>query len=246
MPFFLLTVFGILGLVFGSFGTVLIERMPKGLSCLGRSRCLSCQRTLLWWELFPLLSHLGLGGRCHACENRIAWWYAAVEFGSACLFMVSLILARDLVKGIALAMALWVLWIIAWIDAHSQAIPNVLSMVLLLSVCGYAFLNGRIDLWAPLLSLGFFGSQWACSRGKVLGSGDILVTSISTLLFVRWHGVLFAILGAYAVGAMVCITLLLLGLRRRRDRIAFMPFWFCGVLFSLLLSEDPLILRGML
>lgn len=225
----------------GSFGAVLVERIPDGHSLWGRSQCTQCKRKLLWWELIPVLSYLGVRGRCRTCGGRIAWWYPVIEGGSALLFMLSVLITNDLFAAIALAMALWTLWIITWIDGRSQTVPDALSVLLLLFALGYGFLSREIDLLAPLLAVVFFGVQWACSRGRILGSGDILVTGASGFLFAHWQGVFLAILVAYVSGAIVCGALLLLGLRKRRDRIAFVPFWFCGVLTALLLQNHPFV-----
>ncbi len=58
------------GAAVGSFSGVVAER-GWAASLAGRSRCSTCDRTLHWWELVPLLSWPALGGRCHGCGARI-------------------------------------------------------------------------------------------------------------------------------------------------------------------------------
>src|SRR3989344_3688860 len=93
----------LLGLTFGSFINVLIYRLPRGEGILGigwreekrgrrdaiaakqyrhwdgRSRCPHCGHALVWYDLIPLVSWLGLGGRCRYCQTAISWRYPLVE-----------------------------------------------------------------------------------------------------------------------------------------------------------------------
>src|SRR6188508_529524 len=77
----------ILGLLFGSFGNVVIFRYPKGLNiALPRSRCPQCHTAIAWYDNIPLLSWLILRGRCRKCQAPISWRYPAVELITGLLF----------------------------------------------------------------------------------------------------------------------------------------------------------------
>src|SRR3989344_3007367 len=70
----------ILGLIVGSFINVLIDRLPRGESVVwGRSHCDSCGKTLLWYELIPVLSYIFQAGKCRHCHTRLTIQYPAVE-----------------------------------------------------------------------------------------------------------------------------------------------------------------------
>ena len=63
---------GLFGLAFGSFVNAAIERIPRGESLNGRSRCDACRRTLHAWEMIPVASYLALRGRCASCAALIS------------------------------------------------------------------------------------------------------------------------------------------------------------------------------
>src|SRR5688572_6267960 len=70
----------IMGAALGSFINVVVLRYGSGTSSLkGRSLCPSCQRTLRWWELVPLISFIVLRGRCSRCRAPLSWQYPLVE-----------------------------------------------------------------------------------------------------------------------------------------------------------------------
>ncbi|MEX2421027.1 MAG: prepilin peptidase, partial [Actinomycetota bacterium] len=70
-----------LGLVFGSFLTVAIHRIPAGESLVRpRSRCPSCGTRIRAVDNIPVVSWLVLRGRCRACRAKIAVVYPLTEF----------------------------------------------------------------------------------------------------------------------------------------------------------------------
>lgn len=102
-------IFGLLGLLIGSFLNVVIYRLPKMLErqwqnecarlreedlkaeetfnlAVPRSRCPSCGHVIQWYENIPVLSYLFLRGKCSACGARISPRYPLVEFAVGLLF----------------------------------------------------------------------------------------------------------------------------------------------------------------
>lgn len=82
-----------LGLIFGSFGSVILSRrgesdnLKQASSILwGRSACPHCKTTLQAWDLIPLLSFVFQKGRCRYCKKKISWLYPILELGSALIF----------------------------------------------------------------------------------------------------------------------------------------------------------------
>lgn len=72
------------GLAIGSFLNVLAlryhpEKRVLGKHIGGRSRCFSCQKTLKWYELMPLLSFIFQRGRCRSCSVQLSIQYPIVE-----------------------------------------------------------------------------------------------------------------------------------------------------------------------
>ncbi len=83
---FYISVFGI-GLAFGSFLNVLVYRLRKNQSILGRSHCPKCGAQIAWYDNIPLFSFIILGGRCRHCGKKISWEYFFVELITALLFI---------------------------------------------------------------------------------------------------------------------------------------------------------------
>lgn len=89
MPQYSSAILFLFGLGIGSFLNVLSLRYEPGgrifarPSIGGRSHCRSCQRTLAWYELIPLLSFIIQLGRCRGCGGKISWQYPLVELISA-------------------------------------------------------------------------------------------------------------------------------------------------------------------
>ena len=79
-----------LGGALASFACVLAERIPAGKKWWGRERshCDTCGKTLVWYELLPVLSYAILGGKCKKCRSIIPPCYFKAELFSG-IFMVA-------------------------------------------------------------------------------------------------------------------------------------------------------------
>jgi leader peptidase (prepilin peptidase)/N-methyltransferase len=105
-----IAVFGLLGLLFGSFLNVVIYRLPKMLErrwaaeCADlagqepapaepfdltrpRSTCRQCGHVIRWYENIPVISFLVLRGKCSACAAPIGVRYPLVELATGALFL---------------------------------------------------------------------------------------------------------------------------------------------------------------
>lgn len=239
-PPFSIALFFVVGLALGSFGNVLIVRLPAGESIGGRSRCPHCKHALRWRDLIPVVSYAWLRGRCRTCRAGIAWRYPAVELASAMLFTAGMVHESGIVAGVALGTALWVLLLIAVVDARTQRIPDALNAALAAAAVVYAGQTGAFDILAPAAALGFFGGQWVVSRGRWVGSGDVLLAAAIGILLGSFGSVVVAVFAAYGIGAIVVLMLLLAGKVQRRGHVAFGPFLALGALFAVFFGEEVL------
>lgn len=73
----------IFGACWGSFLNVVAVRGLQGISFFGRSHCPSCNRTLQWWEIIPIISWIIIRGRCTTCHQHVSLWYPVIEYISA-------------------------------------------------------------------------------------------------------------------------------------------------------------------
>ena len=86
----------LLGLVIGSFLSVVAHRVPRGESIVApRSRCPSCGVQIAAYDNVPLFSFLALRGRCRALRRADPAAYPLLEAGLAAVFVRSCSLASE-------------------------------------------------------------------------------------------------------------------------------------------------------
>jgi len=205
------------GNIIGSFLNVYIYRFHTGKSLNGSSHCLSCAKPLRWYELFPLLSYLGLRGRCCGCGCRIPARYFIVELLTGLLFVLGASVASDLVEFVWLLGMLVVLLIITVYDYYHFIIPDELTlalMVLMSSWLTWQWWSGALAtsglLWtigAAMAGTAFYFALWAVSRGAWLGFGDVKL-AIPLGLWVGPLGVFSFVVGSFWVGAVISIFIM--------------------------------------
>lgn len=211
----LVVLFGLFGLIVGSFLSVLIVR--GGVRALsGRSACMSCGRGILWYDLIPVLSWMWLRGRCRFCGSKISAQYPLVELATALLFAVlGAAPIHIILRLLALPISALLIAISVY-DLRHTIIPdawvwtfNGLALFSIITIEGsltafnisYALLSG------PAVALPLF-TLWLVSRGRWMGLGDAkLALGIGWLLgpFLG-IGALFL---AFIIGALVSVFILL-------------------------------------
>ena len=234
---FWIVLFTVLGLTFGSFGTVIIARVPAGKHVGGRSRCARCGHVLGAVEIIPLLSYLTLRGKCRHCGHAISAWYPLVEIASALLFVLALHSAPSFPAAMLLAFSLWVLLLIAVIDARTRTIHDALNLAFMAFAIAYALMIGQLHYAGALLFVLFFGAQWLVSRGRWVGSGDILLGAGIGFLLGDIGTALLCIGITYILGALAAIVLLLTKKVTRKSHIPLGPFLALSTFLVLLFLD---------
>lgn len=182
--------FVILGLVFGSFATMLTYRLPRGEPMVAdRSRCPACQAALSAGDLVPVLSWLLTGGRCRHCAAPVSWRYPAIELAMAALFLGAWWRAGDdSVAAVLLAATAFGLLVIVVTDLESGIIPDILLVGLLPVAAVWRWRGGWDDgdgLAGAALALALtWGARTAYLRwrGKPgLGLGDVKLSGLAGL-----------------------------------------------------------------
>jgi leader peptidase (prepilin peptidase) / N-methyltransferase len=125
------------GLVFGSFGNVVIWRLPRGenLSHPG-SHCPKCDSPIAWYDNVPLLGWLVLRGKCRNCQAPISPRYPLVELLSGVLWVSAGVRFGFSYTTLAAVVFFYLLQLLAFIDWDTMRLPN--SLVGLMFVCGIA------------------------------------------------------------------------------------------------------------
>jgi leader peptidase (prepilin peptidase)/N-methyltransferase len=215
-------VVSVLGLCIGSFINVVIYRLPRGESIVtGRSHCTHCGKMIAWYDLFPLLSYLLLGGRCRNCKTPISWRYPLVEGLTAGLFLVLYLhfgLTAPMIKYLFLAALLVA---VSFIDLEHFIIPNGLVLAGVIFGIGISFFIHNVSFLSALLGAvscsGFLLLASLISRGG-MGLGDVKL-AVVTGLFLGWPLGPLGLLIGICIGGLLGIVLLVTGTKGRKDPI---------------------------
>ena len=238
----------ILGLCIGSFLNVVILRLHREESMLSRSQCLSCRKTIAWYDNIPLASFFLLRGRCRHCHKRISWQYPIVEFVTAILFVLAyqnigfqvssfkfqefLELFRNLVF-ISLLIVVFAMDFRWYMIYDIITIPGSIAAFLLNILLGWHWAD---LVYGGIIGAGFFFAQYLISHGKWIGGGDIRLGLFMGLML-GWKLLLFSIFFAYISGALVGLVLILFGIKRFSSKIPFGTFLSASAIFALLYGE---------
>jgi len=239
--------FGIflLGLCFGSFGNVVIARVPLGISVVRpRSRCPNCKKQIRWFDNIPVLSFLWLKAKCRSCHVKISWRYPTVELLSGLLFVG---LFNKL--GLTVTFFEWVIlgWgslVASFIDLDHRILPDVMTLPGIgLGLLG-AFLNpDRTVLDAVLGIVAGGGFLWSVAfiyqtirHEEGMGGGDIkLLAWIGSVL--GWKSVVFSIIVSSLLGSAVGGGYALLRKSGMKTAIPFGPFLALAALLFMFVGQ---------
>jgi prepilin signal peptidase PulO-like enzyme (type II secretory pathway) len=251
-----------LGTIIGSFLNVVIYRFNTGKPISrGRSICMTCNKTLRWYELIPVFSFLIQSGKCRRCASTISHQYPSVELATGLLFaFLSLHFLPILeysqnayVLVLILFMFLFSLLVVITVyDLRHKIIPDALvytyALFSFLSIfvnqTGMGSLFIKPSMWSllagPVLALPF-ALIWLLSRGRAMGLGDAkLILGIGWMLGIS--------LGASALvisvwtGAVIGVLGIVLSKKgvSMKTEIPFAPFLMLGTLIAFFFHVDIL------
>lgn len=222
-----LGLFGMLGLLFGSFLHVVGVRLPKGEPFANdRSGCPNCGHQLSWYELIPVASYVIQGGKCRGCKQKISIRYPLAELATGLLYGASYAafgLSAELVVSLLFTSMLVILFVS---DILYMLIPDKVLL-----------------FFAPLLAVALFFTDDFSWMHSVLGAVIGFVT-VAIVILVSNGGMgagdmkLFAVLGfvfgptltlftfggACIVAAFAGLFLMATGKLKRKEPFPFGPF----------------------
>ena len=247
----LATLVGMLGLAVGSFLNVVIWRVPRGESIVRpASACPRCGHAIRSWDNVPVLSWLVLRGRCRDCAAPISIRYPLVEGVTGALFVV-----LTLVVGMSwvLPAVLYVAAIgvaLTLIDVDVQRLPDRIvlpSYPVVAALLVLASWNpggdadwgalGRAAIGSAGLFLLYFAAALAYPSG--MGFGDVKLAGVLGMLLAWFGWGTFAVgaFGAFVLGGVFSVGLLLAGRAQRKSGIPFGPWMIGGTLLGLVVGE---------
>lgn len=210
---FLLFVFFIYGIIIGSFLNVCIYRIPlKETVVTTPSHCMSCGHRLAWYDLFPLFSYLFLGGKCRYCKAKISSQYPIVEFLNGFLYaltfyMIGIGSVQKLIGAVIVCLLCSVLIVVAVIDIHTQEIPPVLNIFILVLAIIMAVMD-RANLVSHIIGLFCVSVPFfLLMLLNYMGGGDMKLYAVLGL-FMGWKLTLLSLAVAAILGAVYSVILL--------------------------------------
>jgi leader peptidase (prepilin peptidase) / N-methyltransferase len=236
---------GLLGLTVGSFLNVVIHRVPLKQSVVTPgSHCPACDSPVQARHNVPVLGWLVLRGRCASCGDRISPRYPLVEAGTGVLFVLvalklgvsPLLPAWLYLTAVAVALAL--------IDLDVQRLPDVIvlpSYLVGLVLLTPAFvadwtsaLRGLVGA-AALLALYFV---IVLVKPQAMGLGDVKLAGLLGLYLgvLGWSPLVVGAFGAFLLGGLVGVGLLLARRAGRKTAVPFGPFMLSAALLALFVA----------
>lgn len=239
----MMALIGLIGLAFGSFLNVCIDRLPAGDSLLRPpSHCSACQRRLTPKDLVPLFSYLWLRGKCRYCgvaiPRRVFW----VELLTALVFIFLWWQYGLTVQFVIMSFYYCLLIAILVIDLEHTLILNKIvypataaALIITAVTPGYDIVQALIG---GGLGLGImFGIALIFRHG--MGWGDVKMAGLMGVM-VAFPGILMALLLAIVGGGLAAVTLLTFKLKGRKDAMPFGPFLSLATMATLLWGDSLL------
>ncbi len=214
------------GAIWGSFGNVVIHRLPERRSVVRpSSACPDCGKAIGWYDNIPVLSWIALRGRCRSCGWRIPIRYPLVELGSALLALMavrSLLAAEPEQLPLFLSTFfihfafLWALLVLSVIDLRTMLLPDAITLPGVMLGLTFVLVTDRMSVLehalasagAYLVVLVFFVLLYRLvAKREGMGMGDAkLLAMIGALL--GWKGAVFSLVGGAFLGLLVNLPVL--------------------------------------
>jgi leader peptidase (prepilin peptidase) / N-methyltransferase len=240
--------FAAAGLVFGSFLTVVVYRIPRGESVVApRSRCPRCGAEIGARDNVPVISYLVLRGRCRACGARVSPEYVLTELATGALFAASAVVHDHLFVAALVAPFLGVMLAVALIDARWRIIPNRViypaTAVALVAVIVGHLAGAGVDVADGLIGLAAYAGPLFLVALVVphgMGMGDVKLVALIGLVLGSLGLSYVAVAAGVGVvagglGAVAALAILRMG---RKQQIPFGPFLAGGAVVAALAGPE--------
>lgn len=207
--------FFVLGALFGSFGNVIIYRLPEDLSVVKpRSRCRACKAQIRWYDNIPIASWFILRGKCRECKASFTFRYPLVEIITAVLFAATFAHYGWTVTTAEYLILQWALVVCTFIDFDHMILPDEFTLSgIVIGLLGAAINpdRGFLDaLFGVLIGGGFLWFMawlyFSLTENDGMGGGDIkLLAWLGAVL--GYKAVPFVIVFSAVVGTVFGLAL---------------------------------------
>lgn len=234
----------VMGLLVGSFLTVVVDRVPSGGSVVAPpSACGSCGNRLTAPDLVPIASWLALRGRCRHCGTKIGIEPLVIESANAAIFILfglqfgaDAVLPAFCILGAALVA-------LVWIDLHEFRLPREITYTAFvlgsIALIVAALVNDEPErIWKAFvgagLALAIMGLIYLGSRGQ-MGDGDVRLAPLLGLYLGYLHlgTVPVGLFFGFLIGAVVGVAAMAIGSAGRKTALPFGPFLAAGTVLAI-------------
>ena len=235
----------LLGTEWGSFFTLLGERIPKNEKYMrGKSYCDSCHHQLFLLDKIPILSYIFLQGRCRYCHELISPLSTYMEFFTGILFALAFYIFGFSFEFLIAIGIVAMLIIIACTDINYYIIPNELLLffsvyfyilqLLLLGLRGSIIqLMSGLFLFLLMYSIMAIGNK--VFKRESIGGGDIKMMFVIGIVLHPLLGVISIFIASF-----LALPISLAALKVKKESIIpFGPFLLVAFMFIYFLRISP-------
>jgi leader peptidase (prepilin peptidase) / N-methyltransferase len=210
------------GLAIGSFLNVCITRMPLDESVVHpRSRCPQCRKLIAWYDNFPVLSYVILGGKCRNCKKPISARYPGIELLTGAIgVLLYLKFGLTFEWGVYFIFSA-ALVTLAFIDIDHRILPDTITVHgIWIGIVVSVILAAPSPLVSNILAYGGYelGPRWiallASLTGAIIGGGLLWVVGE---IYFRVRGIegmgfgdvkMMAMVGAFLGAPLALLTIM--------------------------------------
>lgn len=226
------------GIVIGSFLNVCIYRIPKGEDIVKvNSHCMSCGYRLRWYDLFPIVSYVALGGKCRKCGAKISCQYPIIEAVNGGLYVLIFAVNGWEIESAIYCLMASALLVLSVIDFRTYEIPFGINVFLFALACVHMGLDSKN--WKSYI-IGFFAVSvflyllYLLTGGRAIGGGDIKLMAVAGMIL-GWKRIILAFVLGCILGSV--IHLIRMRVTKAEHVLAMGPYLSAGILIASLWGD---------
>jgi leader peptidase (prepilin peptidase) / N-methyltransferase len=209
------------------------------------SRCPHCGHKIRFWENIPVISYILLRAKCSSCKAPISIQYPLVEAATGLLSLVVAWRFGVTLEMLAALLFTWILIALTLIDLDKQLLPDSLTLPLLwlglvVNLFGVVtdLRSSVIGAVAGYLVLWSVFHLFRLITGKEgMGYGDFkLLAALGA--WMGWQLLPQIVLVSSVVGAVLGISMIVIGKNRRTQPIPFGPYLAIAGWIALLWGQE--------